>query len=40
MDDTTVMYGQPRFDEIKAEVSGYLKKVRYNYLSMLVPSRY
>jgi len=29
MDDTTVMYGEARYEEIKTEVSGYLKKVGY-----------
>lgn len=29
MDDGSVMYGQGRFEEIKTEVSGYLKKVGY-----------
>jgi len=29
MDDTTVMYGEARYEEIKSEVSGYLKKVGY-----------
>merc|ERR1711861_93399 len=29
MDDTTVMYGEARYKEIKQEVSGYLKKVGY-----------
>lgn len=29
MDDTTVMYGEARFEEIKTEVSSYLKKVGY-----------
>jgi elongation factor 1-alpha len=29
MDDTTVMYTEPRFEEIKSEVSSYLKKVGY-----------
>ena len=30
MDDKTVNYGQARFDEIKREVSDYLKKIGYN----------
>merc|ERR1711998_415127 len=29
MDDTTVMYAEARYKEIKQEVSGYLKKVGY-----------
>jgi elongation factor 1-alpha len=29
MDDVTVMYGEARYEEIKSEVSGYLKKVGY-----------
>merc|ERR1711998_415202 len=29
MDDTTVMYGEARYKEIKQEVAGYLKKVGY-----------
>jgi elongation factor 1-alpha len=29
MDDGTVMYGEARYEEIKSEVSGYLKKVGY-----------
>jgi elongation factor 1-alpha len=29
MDDSSVMYGQSRYEEIKEEVSGYLKKVGY-----------
>ena len=29
MDDTTVMYGEARYKEIKQEVTGYLKKVGY-----------
>lgn len=29
MDDGSVMYGQARYEEIKAEVSAYLKKVGY-----------
>jgi len=30
MDDKSVNYGQPRFEEIKKEVAAYLKKVGYN----------
>ena len=30
MDDTSVNYEQPRFEEIKKEVSEYLKKIGYN----------
>merc|ERR1719453_154562 len=29
MDDVSVKYGEKRYDEIKAEVSGYLKRVGY-----------
>jgi elongation factor 1-alpha len=29
MDDSSVMYGEPRYEEIKNEVSAYLKKVGY-----------
>ena len=29
MDDTTVMYAEARYKEIKQEVTGYLKKVGY-----------
>jgi len=30
MDDKSVNYGQPRYEEIKKEVSAYIKKVGYN----------
>jgi elongation factor 1-alpha len=30
MDDKTVNWGQSRYDEIKKEVSDYLKKIGYN----------
>nr|AAD03711.1 elongation translation factor 1 alpha [Cyanophora paradoxa] len=30
MDEKSVNYGQPRFEEIKKEVSAYLKKIGYN----------
>jgi elongation factor 1-alpha len=30
MDDKSVNFGQPRFEEIKNEVSGFLKKIGYN----------
>src|SRR5689334_1193002 len=29
MDDSSVMYGEARYNEIKEEVTGYLKKVGY-----------
>ena len=30
MDEKTVNYGQGRFEEIKTEISAYLKKIGYN----------
>merc|ERR1712146_50488 len=35
MDDTTVMYAEARYKEIKQEVTGYLKKVGYK--PMMIP---